>query len=220
MRFKPRFDMERLLECINENNYGKMDKNFFERVKKEYDNSIKRINNDLLEKNDKVEMENYEQYVNFVKNTNKFSILRGIKNKNLDTIYQKNEKLNKKQSDSAQKTPINNKYKPIKLNKNKNNNTKIENEDELNDDNFSDIAMKKNSLNKFIKIHSKSLLSDLHLKTHFKATCVLANNTRQEILNKNKNKNRISPIKADYENNSNDMNTNFEKETKYNNSKF
>jgi hypothetical protein len=197
MRFKPRFDMERLLECINENNYGKMDKDFFERVKKEYDNSIKRINNDIIEKNDEADMESYEQYVNFVKNTNKFSILRGIKNKNLDTLYQKNEKLNKKQSDSVQKTPINSntKYKPMKINKNKN--VKVENEDELNEDNFSDIAMKKNSLNKFIKIHSKSLLSDLHLKTHFQAACILANNTRQEMLNKNKNKNRISPIRAD-----------------------
>ena len=218
MRFKPRFDMERLLDAINDNSFGKVDKNFFEKVKKLYENSIKKFNDEQLDKNEEPEIENYDSYTNFVNNTNKFSILRGIKNKNLDSIFKKNEKLMKNKKNSIQKsTPksANNKFKSNKNTKNIKNKNKDE-DNLLDDNNFSENKKRNRSFYKYINKNAKNVLSELHEKTHFQAANIIANNIKQDLLNQNKNKNKISPIKAD---NTNGDIKDIEKETKNNSKK-
>ena len=120
--------------------------------------------------------------------------MRGIKNKNLDVVYKKNEKLMKNKKNSVPESS--NGYKKINNNKNMK-----EIEDNLADQNFSGGLNKNKKINKVINDYAKDVFSELHLKTHFQATTILANNTKQDILNKNKNKNgsRISPIRADSE---------------------
>lgn len=194
MRFKPRFEMERLLDTLNEYSYGKVDKTFLEKELKKFDKIlIKKLNDANLGKVPENEVENYEEFRKFVNNTNKFSILRGIKNKNLDSIFKKNEKLMKNKQNSMKKS----------TNKDSSNKFKNKKKDfEDMDDNFGDQNFnKKKRFNRIINDYAKDVLSELHLKTHFQAALNVANNTKQDILNQksNVNKNRISPIRAESE---------------------
>lgn len=209
MLFKPRSNLERVLEAVQKQNTEKKENDLINQQLRDLEgNLIKRISN--TDSNHREEtIENIEDYLQFINSNNKIAIMRAIQDKNLDNLVKKNELMNKKKLSYMKNSDL--KPKNLKMNKDHKtlskaiNNYNSEDEDDVNKiyyNNFirNDSSGKKgrDSINRRVSFSlpkndnftrilnrntAKKIKKDSHAKTHFKAVSIIANNSKQSDLN-------------------------------------
>lgn len=173
MRFKPRLDIERILDEVNKNNFGRADKSIIEKQLNKFETNLVQLNKSSDSENLD---ESMEQYLKYVYSQNRIAVMKMIQDKTLDKIvkqFKKEEKDQKiindnfynKQSFSEKKSP---KSKKPKINHEEN---KIKN--------------KSNKVNYIDKSCAREILSEFHTKTYFNATDIIAKNSKQTQLIEN-----------------------------------
>ncbi len=174
MRFKPRLDIERILDEVNKNNYGRADKNrFFKELQKQGKINLNKSKEEEEEALDE-SMENYLKYIN---SQNRVAIMKMIQAKTLDKVVKQYKKEEKEQK------IINENFDRKQFETEKvTNNNKIE---KSNNYTKNRINHKKNRIN---KSWAKDILRDLHTRTYFNATNIIANNSILEKIKSNSKK--------------------------------
>ncbi len=176
MRFKPRIDLERILDEVNKNNYNSVDRSIIDKQLAKLDmNNLIILNNSSEAEHLDESMEHYLKYVN---SQNRIAIMKMIQDKTLDKIVKQYKKEEKDQK------IINYTYESNKDGNNsrkKNYSYKIKKQKE---DNKSKQDKKKPNKSHFIdKSCAKDILKDLHTKTYFNATNIIASNSKLANIN-------------------------------------
>lgn len=186
MRFKPRLDIERIVDEVNKHNYGRADRSIIDKHLSKLDsNNLIILNNSSETDNLDESMEHYLKYIN---SQNRIAIMKMIKNKTLDKIvkqFKKEERDQKIINDNFENNNGNSDRKNYSQNQKKNDNN---NKHEKN--------IKTSKVNFIDKSCAKDILKELHTKTYFNATNIIASNSK------------ITSIKESFKNSKNEDFTN------------
>lgn len=201
MRFKPRLDLERILEEVNKNNYGRADRSIIEKQLSKFDsNNLIVLNNSETENLD----ESMEHYLKYINSQNRIAIMKMIQDKTLDKIvkqFKKEEKDQKIINDNFESNKDGN------TDRKKNYSNKIKKEKE-NQNAKQDKKMKSSKFNFVDKSCAKDILKELHIKTYFNATNIIASDSKltniKESIKILHNEERLN--NKDFENKSNGFN--------------
>lgn len=175
MRFKPRLDLERILDEVNKHNYGRADRSILDKQLLKFDSNNLIVLNSSSEA-DKLD-ESMEHYLKYINSQNRIAIMKMIQDKTLDKIVKQFKKEEKDQK------IINDNFENIKdgntdrknYSKNK---KKAKYKNKINNDNLQEKKSKLNKFNYIDKSCAKDILKELHTKTYFNAANIIASNSK------------------------------------------
>lgn len=183
MRFKPRLDLERIVDEVNKNNFGRADRSIVDKHLSKLDsNNLIVLNSSSESQNLDESMEHYLKYVN---SQNRIAIMKMIENKTLDKIVKQFKKEERDQKIINDNFEINNKDGNTEGNNCQSKNKifrESKNKNLIYQENKEIKSKKKNFIDKSC---AKDILKELHTKTYFNATNIIAKDMKLTIIKEN-----------------------------------